>query len=197
MKHLHAWTVSGARLSNRIANYWSYVVVKTINCERLTVPLRFFWVLLSWLPLAPVMAADWQGTLSDGSHVEVDAATHRAWHRQGDRVEPLWDGVHQLQDGSVVIVRHGTAVPTQRMLETWMHSPEEESRLATSACDDLVKQVCGEDNRCATSQPCGLAHQLRDMAEGKLAKGTDAAARVRTGDQCREALANPFFVRCD
>ena len=32
----------------------------------------------------------------------------------------MWDGVHQLEDGSVVIVRQGTAVPTQRMLETWM-----------------------------------------------------------------------------
>ena len=88
-------------------------------------------------------------------------------------------------------------MPTQRMLETWMPSPEEASRIATAACDALIKQVCGADNRCATSQPCGLAHQLRDMAADKLAKGIHAHARIRTGDQCREALANPFFVRCD
>ncbi len=167
--------------------------MKPIDCARLSV----FWVLLSWLPLAPVMAADWQGTLPDGSRFEVDATTHRAWHREGSQVEPLWDGVHQLQDGSVVIVRHGTAVPTQRMLGTWMRSPEEESLLATVACDDLLKQVCGADHRCATSQPCGLAHQLRDMAAGKFAQGMDADARIKTGDQCREALANPFFMRCD
>lgn len=85
--------------------------------------LRHCWVLLSWLPLAPVMAADWQGTLPDGSQVEVDAITHRAWHREGSRLEPMWDGVHQLEDGSVVIVSRGTAVPTQQMLETGCMHP--------------------------------------------------------------------------
>jgi hypothetical protein len=171
--------------------------VKPIECRSLSLQLGLSWVLLNWLPIAPVMAADWQGTLLDGSQVEVDSTTHRAWHREGNRVKPLWDGVHQLEDGSVVIVSHGTAVPTQQMLETWMHAPEEESRLVTSACDDLIERVCGRDHRCATSQACGLAHQLRDMAAGTFAKGMDADARINTGDQCREALANPFFVRCD
>jgi hypothetical protein len=172
--------------------------VKPIDCVRRFLPLLCCWVLLSWLSLAPVLAADWQGTLLDGSRVEVDTTTHRAWRRVGSRVEPLWDGVHQLQDGSVVIVRHGTAVPTERMQETWRQSAEEESRLATSACEDLIKRVCGVDHRCATSQACGLARQLRDMAAGKSAEGMNADAQIDNGGQCREALANPvFFVRCD
>ncbi|MBK5966229.1 hypothetical protein CCR95_19605 [Thiocystis minor] len=171
--------------------------MKPIDCGKLSAHLRFCWVLLSWLSLAPVMAADWQGTLPDGSRVEVDASTHRAWHRDGNRVVPLWDGVHQLEDGSVVIVRDGTAVPTTGMLETWVPSSEEESPRVSSACDDLIKGVCGADNRCATSQACGLAHQLAEMAAGKSAKVMGADARIKTGDQCREALANPFFVRCD
>jgi len=83
------------------------------------------------------------------------------------------------------------------MLESWRRSPEQESRLAASACDDLIKRVCGADNRCATSQPCDLAHQLRDTAAGMLARKMDADARIKPSDQCREALENPFFMRCD
>ncbi|MBK1618180.1 hypothetical protein CKO42_06930 [Lamprobacter modestohalophilus] len=153
--------------------------------------------MLSWLAPLLVVAADWQGTLPDGSQIEVDASTHRAWHRAGSRVEPLWDGVHQLADGSVVIVRHGTVIPTQRMLETWMALPEDAAQPSTSACDDLIKAVCGADHRCATSQPCALAHQLGEMATGKSAHGRDADAAGKNTEQCREALANPYFVRCD
>jgi hypothetical protein len=171
--------------------------VKFIAVGRLGVQSGLCWLLLSWLPLAPVLAADWQGTLSDGSRIEVDASTHRAWRRAGNRVEPLWDGVHHLEDGSTVIVRHGTAVPTQPMLEAWLSPPAAQARVAASACDDLIARVCGANARCATSQPCALAHQLADMAAEASANGMHADARIKADDQCRAALANPFFARCE
>jgi hypothetical protein len=66
----------------------------------------------------PGVAHCWTGNLSNGSELRVDPGTHRAMQVDGDSARPLWDGVHRLEDGSVVIIRGGTAVPTEEMLRS-------------------------------------------------------------------------------
>jgi hypothetical protein len=57
--------------------------------------------------------------LPDGTRVEVDTTTRKAWRVEGGERTPLWDGVHRMEDGSVVIVRDGTVVPNETMIQTW------------------------------------------------------------------------------
>ncbi|MFD2111406.1 hypothetical protein [Thiorhodococcus fuscus] len=150
--------------------------------------------MLIWAALP--MAADWQGQLSDGTRVEVDSQTHRAWQLDHGQRHPLWDGVHRLADGSVVIVREGTAVPQAGMLDAWSRpeAPEIPETGARSAdCGRLVDHACGKGWRCVRAEPCRVARQLGAMADAaETAEAADAFAA-----QCREALGSAFFVPCD
>jgi len=147
--------------------------------------------MLTWASLP--MAADWRGQLSDGTQVEVNSQTHRAWHLNHGQRRPLWDGVHRLADGSVVIVREGRAVPQAGMLDAWSRpeTPKTGSRLAD--CERLLDHACGTDWRCVRAEPCRAARQLGAMAdEAETAEAADELAA-----QCREALASDFFTPCD
>lgn len=147
---------------------------------------------------ALAFGADWRGTLEDGSGVAVDPASRRAWHMQGGERVPLWDGTHRLADGSVVIVRDGTVVPSEGMLETWEQPGRRTDALPeTSPCYALVERVCGADLRCATSEPCRLANELLDMAKEESLRGPGFQARVSSADQCLEAMDNAFFTPCE
>jgi len=143
------------------------------------------------------VAADWRAALQDGSQVEIDPETHKAWRLDGAERSPLWDGVHRLADGSVVIIRDGTAVPNAGMFETWRQPTQETSVPVGSPCDVLVKQACGEDYGCGASEPCRLANELFDMATEDLTRGAAPRARVSGEDQCREAMGNAFFKPCE
>lgn len=144
-------------------------------------------------------AADWSGRLADGAHIEVEADTHRAWRLEGGRRTLLWDGVHRLEDGSIVIVRDGVAVPTEPMLRAWQTPPprrplSEDRDLAP--CRELVERVCGADGRCDKTEPCRLAHELLQMAEEDLPPELELQAERSVGSQCREGLGNAFFAPC-
>ncbi|QGU32372.1 hypothetical protein [Thermochromatium tepidum] len=165
--------------------------------------MLFVWILsVYWLGLSlESQAADWSARLSDGSRVEVDAATRRAWRLDGAQRTPLWDGVHRLDDGSVVIVRDGVAVPNPEMLETWNEAPPHRAREPkqdTAPCLELVSRVCGEGGRsdCAGSEPCRLARELLEMSKEPLPLEDEIQAESSIGAQCREAMANPFFTPC-
>jgi hypothetical protein len=213
--------------------------------------------------LPTAMAETWSGTLRDGSQLRVDPDTHRAVRDQGGYQRPMWDGVHRLDDGSVVIIRDGTAVPTTQMLETWDSGPEVKEAQGGADCQRLVQRVCGPQDACGDAAPCASARALRDQAgqsgsegatgqdacakalsdpafpvctqvargatasdcarlvervcgaDGRCAKspacdparqllgmesearGGDPRALTDTGNQCREAMRNPFFVPCD
>jgi hypothetical protein len=213
--------------------------------------------------LPTTMAETWSGTLRDGSQLRVDPDTHRAVRDQGGYQRPMWDGVHRLDDGSVVIIRDGTAVPTTQMLETWDSGPEVKEAQGGADCQRLVQRVCGPQDACGDAAPCASARALRDQAgqsgsegatgqdacakalsdpafpvctqvargatasdctrlvervcgaDGRCAKspacdparqllgmesearGGDPQALTDTGNQCREAMRNPFFVPCD
>ncbi len=118
------------------------------------------------------MAADWRAALQDGSQVEIDPETHKAWRLDGAERAPLWDGVHRLADGSVVIIRDGTAVPNEEMVETWRQPTRETSVPIGSPCDALVKQACGEDYGCGSLR--ALSSCQRALRHGD--RGSDQGA---------------------
>ncbi len=149
---------------------------------------------LAGLVAAPLAAraGPWSGTLHDGSQLRVDPQTHRAVRDQGGAQRPMWDGTHRLDDGSVVIIRDGTAVPTRQMLETWQGGPEAKDAQQGADCDRLVQRVCGPQDACGTAAACTSARRLRDEA---IPGGPAGAAAV--GEQaCAKALSDPAFPVC-
>lgn len=142
-------------------------------------------------PLA-AQAQTWSGTLRDGSQLRVDPETHRAIREQGGAERPMWDGVHRLDDGSVVIIRDGTAVPTRQMLETWDSGPAPRAAQASPECEQLVQRVCGPQDACGQSGPCLSARKLLQDA---VPAAPDAPAGA-SGEACAKALADPAFPVC-
>jgi hypothetical protein len=112
---------------------------------------------------------------------------------------PLWDGAHQLENGSVVIVRDGTIVPTEGMLETWVGEPGSEPRMRQRYCEQLVRKVCGFHDECASAQPCALARQLLRI-EGEEQRraplGSGPYPATPSTSECLDALANAAFPAC-
>jgi hypothetical protein len=147
---------------------------------------------LASLLCQPLTAAaeTWSGTLHDGSQLRVDPNTHRAVRDQGGYERPMWDGVHRLDDGSVVIIRDGTAVPTTQMLETWDSGPEVKEAQGGADCQRLVQRVCGPHDACGDASPCASARTLRDQA------GAAGPAGAAGQDACAKALSDPAFPVC-
>jgi|GEM_PF-348527 len=166
-------------------------------------------ILRSWLgvglvcllvaSIGPVHAASWTGTLQDGSVLKVDPNSHRAMRYYNGGVVPLWDGTHRLEDGSVVIVRDGLAVPTASMMDNRIGEPGSEPSLRARYCDQLVRKVCGFHDECTRSQPCILVRQLLGMEREEQRRapiGAGPRPRTELGDKCQDALSNPAFPVC-
>ncbi|QIK37094.1 hypothetical protein GWK36_02720 [Caldichromatium japonicum] len=144
-------------------------------------------------------AAHWGARLSDGARIEVESGTHRAWRLEAGQRAPLWDGVHRLEDGSVVIVRDGVAVPTEPMLRAWESPPprqEETDERTLGPCSALIERVCGADGRCGETEPCRLARELLQIGRETLPAELKQPLSPSVGSQCSEALGNPFFIPC-
>jgi len=165
----------------------------------------------------------WRGELRDGGRVIVDPRTNRAVVEGWDgHQSQLWDGVHQLEDGSELTVRDGRVVPNQEMMRRRDFTPEPaltrepvpnpdvvqpnvtpESKPPQSAvlrddpCAVLVRQACGSNDACAEETKCSAARQLVGMAAEERA--LDGAGSGITGTElnCREALTDSFFAPCD
>jgi hypothetical protein len=114
-------------------------------------------------------------------------------------IAPLWDGTHRLEDGSVIIVRDGQAVPTESMMNSWTAEPGSQPLLQDRYCDQLVRKVCGFHDECARSRPCVLARQLLGMEreeQRRLPMGAGRRAQTMSGDKCQDALSNLAFPAC-
>ena len=76
-----------------------------------------------------------------------------------------------MDDGSVLIINHGTAVPGEpparpRQLpppetEDWEGMPI----AGYSPCEQLARHVCGMHDECATAEACNPARQLLAMEQ--------------------------------
>lgn len=163
--------------------------------------------LLLWLiPLTGFTS--WQGTLEDGSGIQVDPYSHRATIASGPSAgRQLWDGVHRLSDGSTVTIRSGVMVPTEQSIkhDPGIHQAQavapEPSRpmpagTRDNPCDHLVLRCCGLHNECQNRSACGLAQQLRALQRKAVA--TDPAGYRWATGQCRQAMTDPeHFGTCE
>lgn len=146
-----------------------------------------------------IAAGSWTGSLGDGSVLKVDPETHRAMRYYNGGTAPLWDGAHRLEDGSVVIVRDGQAIPTEEMINTWKGAPETHPSMRERYCDQLVRKACGFHDECSTSQACVLARQLLRM-EGEQQRRTPVGAgphpQTASSGECLDALGSAAFPAC-
>lgn len=146
---------------------------------------------------APLPA--WVGTLPDGAEVRVDPDTHKATRFDGHQTVPLWDGVHRMEDGTVVIVRDGTVVPSEAILEGWEATVREQEALAGQPCELLERRACGRDNSCAAAPDCLKARRLKNLErehQRRAPIGAGPHPATEVGNQCGAALADPTLVPC-
>jgi len=151
------------------------------------------------MAIGEARSGSWTGTLQDGSVLKVDPGSHRAMRYYNGGVAPLWDGAHRLDDGSVVIVREGQAVPTESMMHRWAEEPGSEPTMRERYCDQLVRKVCGFDDECARSQTCVLARQLLSMEREQQRRAPLESGpwpHTHSGGECEDALSNPAFPAC-
>jgi hypothetical protein len=145
------------------------------------------------------IAATWTGTLHDGTVLQVDPDTRRPMRYYNGGVAPLWDGAHQLEDGSVVIVREGEIVPTEGMLDTWKTQPGAEPTMRERYCEQLVRKVCGFNEECGASHTCSLARQLQRIEreeQRRAPMGSGPHPQTASTGECLNALTNSAFPAC-
>jgi hypothetical protein len=160
-------------------------------------------VVLTFSPLFAgyaAVAGSWTGTLHDGSVLKVDPQTRRPMRYYNGGTAQLWDGTHQLEDGSVVIVREGAIVPTEGMLDTWEAEPGAEPGMRGRYCEQLVRKTCGFNDECSQSSPCVLARQLLRMEREEQRRapiGAGPHPNTEFTSQCLDAMANTAFPTCE
>jgi hypothetical protein len=155
------------------------------------------------LPAIAQEAGAWSSQLRSGETVQVDPKTNRATITRGGVTSQLWDGAHRMQDGSILITKHGVAVPNQAILQSRELQPPEVEEwqgvriVGTSPCERLVRRVCGEQNQCSDAQACDPSQQLlaRETEERNASK--NPGLMTYTSGQCLTAMKNRgFFTAC-
>ena len=137
------------------------------------------------------LLADPNFRLEDGGAVTVDPNTNRATVTQDGVTTPLWDGTHQMQDGSILIINQGISVPGDPVTETRQQPlPEAEKWegapiVGYSPCEKLARHVCGKKNQCEQTQGCNLAQQLLDMEQKERAASENRNRMTYTSGQCQ------------
>ncbi|MET0064754.1 MAG: hypothetical protein ABW076_00250 [Candidatus Thiodiazotropha sp.] len=134
----------------------------------------------------------WQGTLEDGSQVVIDSDTNKVTRSAEGVNSPLWDGVHTLSNGAVIIVRDGIVVKDAAILDAERDRQREQ---LSAACMQLVAKVCGEHNECDSQPACDPARQLMAMERKEMQQRPQG--NLETSSLCLEGLHNEdFFSAC-
>jgi hypothetical protein len=137
--------------------------------------------------------APWQGHLQDGSQITIDPSTNKVTRESQGESNMLWDGVHQLDNGAVIIVRDGIVVKDNAILQL---QQEQEKRQIEEACIVLVRKVCGPRNECEDHPACDPARQLLNMEQEELRTGWVESV-PESSRRCLEAQINEaFFQPC-
>ncbi len=168
---------------------------------------RIFSAVLLLVFATSLQAAQWSAPLKGGGTVTVDPDTNRATLRRNGMETPLWDGVHQLEDGSTLTIRSGTAVPNQDILrarelpkkppaaeaDQWAGAPI----VGYSPCEKLVRRVCGVGRACSDAEACGPALQLLDTEQRERAANASPNYMTPASGQCQQAGQDrTFFTSC-
>ncbi len=168
--------------------------------NRLCIPL----VLGFLLPLPASAANYWTGNLQDGDVVRVERDTQKAKVFRDQGSAALWDGVHRLEDGSVIIVRDGVVVSGgKRPLRPETVEPPEQSEGEDQAlpfgpedpaCVNLVIKVCGFDGQCNAAEACSPARQLLKLEKEEAMQHSNKGYN-ETARHCLEALEDESFFK--
>ena len=153
--------------------------------------------LISILFASLAVAADegsWWGSLQDGSRVSIDPSTNKATRTFHGETRPLWNGVHQLTNGAVIIVRDGVVVADESTIQAQQEKARGDLQ---EACLKLVTKVCGPQNECQSHPSCDPARQLLTMERDEL-NSSWLGDIPESSVLCLEALGNEvFFNGCD
>jgi hypothetical protein len=146
---------------------------------------------------APLTAETWQGNLQGGGVVQIDPLTHKPTVYYNGGSSLLWDGAHEMADGSVIIVRDGVAVPDESMYSTWNREAPQELADAAPDCEKLVRKVCGFHSECSGGRACYLAQELSRLEKSEL-RGTPAGMMAPSTVECQKGLSDTaMFPACD
>ena len=154
--------------------------------------MRHILILLTLLAPAPVLTAEWQPlpTTQQGYELRYDPQTSRVETRVNGQVQPMWDGVHRLENGQVLRIRNGIAVRDETVMQN--ESSPQFLRDEVSTCRRLVRKSCGLGGTCGRTESCRHASQL--LSFHNEAKYSD---RHKIELQCLEALDDvDFFKPC-
>lgn len=144
-------------------------------------------------------AQSWTSGLERGGVVSVDPVTNKATIYSSKGSTQLWDGTHELNDGSVIIVHDGVVTSGGgggQQTDLPPIASEPGITQASSACVELVIKVCGFNGECSENQSCSPARQLMELEKDE-AWQTRSKGPNKTSAECRTALANEkYFTRC-
>ncbi|KOR31440.1 hypothetical protein TI04_00875 [Achromatium sp. WMS2] len=142
-------------------------------------------ILISVVPCSGI--SEVQTTSIHGEAVSIDPNTNKPILTK--TATPLWDGVHKLDNGTVITVKDGVVVPNTNLM------PNDNSKPLTptlSACTDLITKACGTKQGCANTQACSLAKQLKKLwEEAPYASFPGVANTGQT--ECQDGLLNPLL----
>ena len=156
------------------------------------------------------LADDWSGTYTGGGEVSVDHRTNHATIKRDGVETQLWDGVHELDDGSSLTVHAGQAVPTREIIDSRRQpaQPEVNQRppaevwtgvpiFGLSPCEKLVKRVCGSDFACAGNEACSMSRQLLNLEKQERAASRMPDLMTTSSGDCLEAETDDiYFASC-
>ncbi len=151
-------------------------------------------LLIGLSPPVAVFAAPWEAyEAADGTEIQVDSASGRAYRVERGERRLLWDGVHRLANGRVLIIRHGTVQRTRALGAGEEFACPGLDQAGPQPCARLVNRVCGPGGSCADREACGIARQLRAARGTEEAEGSEEYVLCR----CARALTNPnYFMAC-
>ncbi len=133
----------------------------------------------------------WQGALKDGSQIAIDPLTNKVTRNWQGESSQLWDGVHHLDNGAVIIVRDGIVVRDQAIIRI---QQEQEIKQLEEACVLLVRKVCGPRDECDSHPACDPARQLLALEQEEL-RSSWSNATPESAKQCLEAMHDETFFK--
>ena len=162
-------------------------------------PTKRFVVAISILISTAAYAQANDITLEDGRAVTIDSATQQATIDDSAN-KPLWDGVHRLNDGSVMIIQDGVVISGGRqtpVTQDPLNAPlASKTEYQISPCVQLSINTCGFNGQCKDSAACLTAKQLVNLELEEQVRHLNAVGDS-TVDQCRKLLNDKrYFADC-
>ena len=161
-------------------------------------------VALLGMVIALAASAGGSSVLEGGGTVTMDPDTKQATVTRDGVTAPLWNGVHRMQDGSVMIVNDGGVVNNESSARPPHQLPAPESSdwegariVGYSPCEKLARQVCGQHDECTTAPACDPSRQLLAMEQEERTRAPDHSRMTYTSGQCVQAIKDvTFFSVC-